>query len=126
MNLCCVQMNRTLAMTAICDTTLHFTHWIRPGGSWHPEHLTLAHLPLLLGTSLDSSSESGWDSNSKGRSSHDGSGSSSSSGRGWGAPNLFARKVDRVKSHLLLQALDRIRCGVLYDKAIHCVYGYVM
>lgn len=45
-----LQMNKTLAATATCNTTLHFTHWIRPGGSWHPEYLTLEHLPLLLTT----------------------------------------------------------------------------
>ena len=45
-----LQSSPDLATTATCDTTLHFTHWIRPGGSWHPEYLTLEHLPLLLNT----------------------------------------------------------------------------
>ena len=43
-----LQSSPDLAPTATCDTTLHFTHWIRPGGSWHPEYLSLEHLPLLL------------------------------------------------------------------------------
>eukprot|EP01042_Synura_sphagnicola_P000549 gene549-591_t len=43
-----LQMEPRFASTATCDTTLHFTHWIRPGGSWHPEYLTLEHLPLML------------------------------------------------------------------------------
>mmetsp|Transcript_19589 Transcript_19589/g.28181 ORF Transcript_19589/g.28181 Transcript_19589/m.28181 type:complete len:546 (+) Transcript_19589:73-1710(+) len=34
--------------TAKCDTTLQFSHWIRPGGSWHPEYLSLEHLPQLI------------------------------------------------------------------------------
>lgn len=46
-----LQMNASFAATATCDTTLHFTHWIRPGGSWHPEYLTLENLPQLLNTS---------------------------------------------------------------------------
>lgn len=33
---------------ATCNGTLHFSHWIRPGGSWHPEYLTPLHLPLVL------------------------------------------------------------------------------
>ncbi|CAN0258812.1 unnamed protein product, partial [Hapterophycus canaliculatus] len=33
---------------ATCDDTRHFSYWIRPGGSWHPEYLTLDHLPLVL------------------------------------------------------------------------------
>lgn len=33
---------------ATCNGTLHFSHWIRPGGSWHPEYLTPLHLPLIL------------------------------------------------------------------------------
>ena len=33
---------------ATCNNTLHFSHWIRPGGSWHPEYLTPLHLPLIL------------------------------------------------------------------------------
>lgn len=37
------QLNR-----ATCNNTLHFSHWIRPGGSWHPEYLTPLHLPLIL------------------------------------------------------------------------------
>ena len=45
-----LQSSPDLAATATCDTTLHLTHWIRPGGSWHPEYLTLEHLPLLLNT----------------------------------------------------------------------------
>lgn len=45
-----LQSSPELAKTATCDTTLHFTHWIRPGGSWHPEYLTLEHLPMLLNT----------------------------------------------------------------------------
>lgn len=40
--------NDTLAATATCDTTLHFTHWARPGGSWHPESITMEHLPVIL------------------------------------------------------------------------------
>lgn len=40
--------NPSLAATATCNNTLHFNHWIRPGGSWHPEVLGLEHLPLLL------------------------------------------------------------------------------
>lgn len=32
---------------ATCDDTRHFSYWIRPGGSWHPEYLTLDHLPLV-------------------------------------------------------------------------------
>lgn len=43
-----LQRNQTFANTATCNTTLHYSHWIRPGGSWHPEYLTLEHLPLLL------------------------------------------------------------------------------
>ena len=42
--------NQTLASTATCDNTLHFMHWIRPGGSWHPEYLTMEHLPLIMNT----------------------------------------------------------------------------
>lgn len=34
--------------SATCNGTLHFSHWIRPGGSWHPEYLTPLHLPLIL------------------------------------------------------------------------------
>lgn len=45
-----LQSSPEMAATATCDTTLHFTHWIRPGGSWHPEYLTLEHLPMLLDT----------------------------------------------------------------------------
>lgn len=40
--------NRAHAARATCNSTLHFSHWIRPGGSWHPEYLTPLHLPLLL------------------------------------------------------------------------------
>lgn len=53
------------AITAKCDTTLQYSHWIRfhflyyylffliifnyrPGGSWHPEYLTLEHLPIFV------------------------------------------------------------------------------
>jgi hypothetical protein len=46
-----IQTNKTLALTATCDTTLHYSHWIRPGGTWHPEYLTIEHLPLILNTS---------------------------------------------------------------------------
>jgi hypothetical protein len=46
-----LHMNDTLARTYSCISTNHFTHWIRPGGSWHPEVLTLEHLPLLLNSS---------------------------------------------------------------------------
>ena len=44
------QRNETLSKSATCDNTLHFMHWVRPGGSWHPEYLTMEHLPLLLNT----------------------------------------------------------------------------
>jgi len=44
------QRNISLSKTAACDNTLHFMHWVRPGGSWHPEYLTMEHLPLLLNT----------------------------------------------------------------------------
>jgi hypothetical protein len=70
-----LQLNRTIANTATCDTTLHFTHWIRPGGSWHPEYLTIEHLPMLLNTTN----------------------------------YLFARKVDKEISAVLLLVLDKIR-----------------
>jgi hypothetical protein len=43
-----LQLNPSFARTATCTSTLHFTHWIRPGGSWHPEYLTLEHLPKML------------------------------------------------------------------------------
>lgn len=43
-----LQSNEELASTAICNTTLHYSHWIRPGGSWHPEYLDLEHLPVLM------------------------------------------------------------------------------
>ena len=45
-----IQKNDSLALSTTCDTTLHFTHWIRPGGSWHPEYLTMEHLPMLMNT----------------------------------------------------------------------------
>jgi hypothetical protein len=44
------QRNATLSESATCDNTLHFMHWARPGGSWHPEYLTMEHLPLLMNT----------------------------------------------------------------------------
>ena len=44
------QINSILSKTASCDTTLHYTHWARPGGTWHPEILTMEHLPLILNT----------------------------------------------------------------------------
>ena len=44
------QRNATLANTATCDNTLHFMHWVRPGGSWHPEYVTMEHLPLMMNT----------------------------------------------------------------------------
>jgi hypothetical protein len=37
-----------VAASATCNRTLHFSHWIRPGGSWHPEYLSAMHLPLVL------------------------------------------------------------------------------
>ena len=45
-----LQSSEYFRSTVSCDSTLHFTHWIRPGGSWHPEYLTLEHLPILLHT----------------------------------------------------------------------------
>lgn len=45
-----LQSSSKFSRTAKCDTTLHFTHWIRPGGSWHPEYLTIEHLPMLMNT----------------------------------------------------------------------------
>ncbi len=42
-------LNRSIhTHRATCNGTLHFSHWIRPGGSWHPEYLTPLHLPLIL------------------------------------------------------------------------------
>ena len=32
------------------------SHWIRPGGSWHPEYLTPLHLPLILEKRVDEES----------------------------------------------------------------------
>jgi hypothetical protein len=43
--------NKTLSAKTHCASTLHFNHWSRPGGSWHPAYLTLEHLPLLLNSS---------------------------------------------------------------------------
>jgi hypothetical protein len=43
-----MQSNATLAKLTRCETTLHYSHWIRPGGSWHPEYLDLEHLPVLM------------------------------------------------------------------------------
>jgi hypothetical protein len=43
-----LQSSPALRNTCVCDTSLHFVHWLRPGGSNHPEYLTLEHLPLLL------------------------------------------------------------------------------
>jgi len=34
--------------TATCNDTRHYSHWIRPGGSWHPEYLEIEHIGLLL------------------------------------------------------------------------------
>ena len=34
--------------SATCNFTLHYSHWIRPGGSWHPEYLSVMHLPRIL------------------------------------------------------------------------------
>lgn len=45
-----LQSSEYFRSTVTCSSTLHFTHWIRPGGSWHPEYLTLEHLPILLST----------------------------------------------------------------------------
>ena len=47
------QTSEKLRRTASCDTTLTFTHWARPGGSWHPEYLTMEHLPVILNTSTN-------------------------------------------------------------------------
>mmetsp|Transcript_14498 Transcript_14498/g.22727 ORF Transcript_14498/g.22727 Transcript_14498/m.22727 type:complete len:422 (-) Transcript_14498:117-1382(-) len=43
-----LQTRPDLAETATCDDTRHFSHWIRPGGSWHPEYLRIEHLKLVL------------------------------------------------------------------------------
>eukprot|EP00752_Nemacystus_decipiens_P005882 g5316.t1 len=45
------QLDERFASRATCDDTRHFSYWIRPGGSWHPEYLTLDHLPLVLNAS---------------------------------------------------------------------------
>eukprot|EP00903_Cladosiphon_okamuranus_P011413 g10756.t1 len=42
------QLDDRFASMATCNDTRHFSYWIRPGGSWHPEYLTLDHLPLVL------------------------------------------------------------------------------
>jgi hypothetical protein len=43
-----VQHDARLRATATCDGTLHYSHWIRPGPSWHPEYLDMRHLGILL------------------------------------------------------------------------------
>jgi len=71
------------ASRATCNGTLHFSHWIRPGGSWHPEYLTPLHLPLLLEKMRSSSSSSS------------------------GLPAFWARKFDVNKgSSALMGTLD--------------------
>ncbi|CAM9732374.1 unnamed protein product, partial [Chrysoparadoxa australica] len=44
-----LQQSDHFASTATCDDTRHFSYWIRPGDSWHPEYLTLDNLPQLVG-----------------------------------------------------------------------------
>ncbi|CAN0170864.1 unnamed protein product, partial [Ectocarpus sp. 8 AP-2014] len=41
------QLDERYSSMATCNDTRHFSYWIRPGGSWHPEYLTLDHLPLV-------------------------------------------------------------------------------
>lgn len=41
-------LDERYASKATCDDTRHFSFWLRPGGSWHPEYLTLDHLPKVL------------------------------------------------------------------------------
>ncbi|CAM9250441.1 unnamed protein product, partial [Discosporangium mesarthrocarpum] len=43
-----VQTDQRFSSKATCNDTRHFSYWIRPGGSWHPEYLTLDHLPMVL------------------------------------------------------------------------------
>ncbi|CAM9921014.1 unnamed protein product, partial [Ectocarpus fasciculatus] len=41
------QLDERYSSMATCNDTRHFSYWIRPGGSWHPEYLTLDHFPLV-------------------------------------------------------------------------------
>mmetsp|Transcript_32795 Transcript_32795/g.42108 ORF Transcript_32795/g.42108 Transcript_32795/m.42108 type:complete len:454 (-) Transcript_32795:403-1764(-) len=43
-----LQSHPELAQTATCNDTRHFSHWVRPGGSWHPEYLEIEHLKLVM------------------------------------------------------------------------------
>lgn len=45
-----LQNSRLFANTATCEYTLHYSLWIRPGGSWHPEYLTLLDLGTIMST----------------------------------------------------------------------------
>lgn len=42
------QLDERYASRATCDDSRHFSFWVRPGGSWHPEYLTLDHLPMIM------------------------------------------------------------------------------
>ena len=106
-----MQSDQKLASTVICNTTLHYSHWIRccsvlycvdfellfsvliaivislrPGGSWHPEYLDLEHLPILMQHA--------------------------------GIDALYARKMNLYTSDILAWAIDKVREEALDDELL--------
>ncbi|KAG5183246.1 core-2/I-branching enzyme-domain-containing protein [Tribonema minus] len=93
-----LQQSDSYRSTATCDSTLHYSHWIRPGHSWHPEYLDLTHLELLLG------------------------------GRPWVGRGdvLFFRKVDfGSKSAALLSVIDALNGGKSLESCLPVMLNWL-